>query len=136
MVLRQAIEALFPCEAQQRREACAKSSRGEMLLALEHACSCPDGLCTQQRCRAIKQLVNHLVTCQVRNVQRCGMCRKVGCLLNVHASSCALPLGTCRVPGCEALHDRRSTAAQGQVAAEGGPAARLPCAMEQQRSCC
>jgi len=73
------------------------------LRALVHASSCKEGeACEEPACRKMTQLLQHRTLCQVRVRGGCEVCRRVLCLVQMHAKECTAP-GSCPVPHCEDL---------------------------------
>lgn len=78
-----------------------KHSLHLFLEALVHASSCDDRECDTAPCRKMKDLLKHRLNCQVRVRGGCEVCRRVLCLVQMHARNCRLP--NCRVPHCDDL---------------------------------
>ena len=60
----------------------------------------------------VRQLFQHAVQCLLKVTGGCQMCKKMWCLLNLHAKSCSR--ADCPVPRCRELKElrRRQTARQ------------------------
>ncbi len=75
------------------------------LALLVHACSCHNPQCSSTSCRKVRALFQHAVQCQQKVTGGCHLCKKMWCLLNLHAKSCTT--SDCPVPRCrweEARH--------------------------------
>lgn len=94
----------------ERRERNEQLQRTMTLLV--HACSCNNPACSSNSCRKVRQLFQHAVGCQLKVTGGCQMCKKMWCLLNLHAKSCTR--ADCPVPRCRELKElrRRQTARQ------------------------
>jgi E1A/CREB-binding protein len=66
---------------------------------LKHACSCQDSNCSSSSCRKVRALFQHAVHCQLKVTGGCPHCKKMWCLLTLHAKSCVEP--NCPVPRCK-----------------------------------
>lgn len=82
---------------QERRERNEQLQRTMALLV--HACSCGNQECPSTSCRKVKQLFQHAVNCVNKVTGGCALCKKMWCLLNLHAKSCSRP--DCPVPRCK-----------------------------------
>eukprot|EP00878_Enallax_costatus_P031506 GHUV01034456.1.p1 GENE.GHUV01034456.1~~GHUV01034456.1.p1 ORF type:complete len:308 (+),score=93.52 GHUV01034456.1:203-1126(+) len=80
------------------------------LALLVHACSCHNPQCSSTSCRKVRALFQHAVQCQQKVTGGCHLCKKMWCLLNLHAKSCTT--SDCPVPRCRELKElrRRQTA--------------------------
>ena len=63
---------------------------------LVHACDCKNPNCSSSSCRKVRQLFQHAVQCQLKVTGGCQLCKKMWCLLNLHAKSCTN--ANCSVP--------------------------------------
>jgi E1A/CREB-binding protein len=88
---------------QERAERAAQLQRTLQLLV--HACSCNNPQCGSSSCRKVRQLFQHAVQCQLKVTGGCQLCKKMWCLLNLHAKSCTA--AECPVPRCRELRDLR-----------------------------
>lgn len=68
------------------------------LALLVHACSCHNPQCGSTSCRKVRALFQHAVQCQLKVTGGCHLCKKMWCLLNLHAKSCTT--SDCPVPRC------------------------------------
>lgn len=68
------------------------------LQLLVHACSCHNPQCASTSCRKVRALFQHAVQCQQKVTGGCHLCKKMWCLLNLHAKSCTT--SDCPVPRC------------------------------------
>ncbi|KIY94311.1 E1A/CREB-binding protein [Monoraphidium neglectum] len=95
---------------QERAERAAQLQKTLQLLV--HACSCNNPQCGSNSCRKVRQLFQHAVQCQLRVTGGCQLCKKMWCLLNLHAKGCTTT--DCPVPRCRELRDlkRRQAARQ------------------------
>ncbi|GBG24486.1 Histone acetyltransferase HAC5 [Hondaea fermentalgiana] len=71
------------------------------LEALVHSSQCNNPECSKAPCKKMKDLLKHRMTCEVRVRGGCEICRRVLCLVQMHARNCHTP--NCRVPHCEDL---------------------------------
>lgn len=80
------------------------------LALLVHACSCHNPQCGSTSCRKVRALFQHAVQCTQKVTGGCHLCKKMWCLLNLHAKSCTT--SDCPVPRCRELKElrRRQTA--------------------------
>ena len=86
------------------------------LRALVHASSCQNPMCAEQACKKMKELLSHRLRCTIRVRKGCEICRRVLCLVQMHARTCqATP---CPVPHCDDLkrHHAQQQQAQAQAA--------------------
>eukprot|EP00879_Flechtneria_rotunda_P004691 GHRR01004955.1.p1 GENE.GHRR01004955.1~~GHRR01004955.1.p1 ORF type:complete len:1088 (+),score=359.45 GHRR01004955.1:402-3266(+) len=92
-------------ERQERSQQLQKT-----LALLVHACSCHNPQCSSTSCRKVRALFQHAVQCQQKVTGGCPLCKKMWCLLNLHAKSCTV--SDCPVPRCRELKElrRRQTA--------------------------
>ncbi len=81
----------------ERRERHEQLQRTLQLLV--HACSCQNTQCGSNSCRKVKQLFQHAVQCTAKVTGGCQLCKKMWCLLNLHAKSCTR--ADCPVPRCK-----------------------------------
>jgi E1A/CREB-binding protein len=65
---------------------------------LVHSCNCNNPSCSSSSCRRLRQLFAHAVSCEVKVTGGCTVCKKMWCLLNLHAKSCTS--SDCAVPRC------------------------------------
>jgi hypothetical protein len=88
-------------ETRQRLTEAERRERSEQmqktLALLVHACNCNG--CSSNSCAKVKQLFQHAVNCQARVTGNCQLCKKMWCLLNLHAKGCTR--ADCRVPRCK-----------------------------------
>jgi E1A/CREB-binding protein len=68
------------------------------LTLLVHACSCHNPQCGSTSCRKVRALFQHVVQCTQKVTGGCHLCKKMWCLLNLHAKSCTT--SDCPVPRC------------------------------------
>jgi len=87
-------------EEQKKR---AENLQRTMMLVV-HACSCTGVNCQSTRCRKLKQLFQHTITCEKKVAGGCGTCKTIWTLLNLHARECTET--DCRVPKCRELRSR------------------------------
>ena len=87
----------------ERAERAAQLQKTLQLLV--HACSCNNPACGSNSCRKVRQLFQHAVQCQLKVTGGCQLCKKMWCLLNLHAKSCTA--AECPVPRCRELRDLR-----------------------------
>ncbi|KAG2482629.1 hypothetical protein HYH03_018437 [Edaphochlamys debaryana] len=96
-------------ETRQRLTEAERRERNEQLqktlALLVHACSCQNQACGSNSCRKVKQLFQHAVHCQAKVTGGCQLCKKMWCLLNLHAKSCTR--ADCSVPRCKELKELR-----------------------------
>jgi len=102
-----------------------KHSLSLFLQALVHSATCDDDYCNEAPCKKMKGLLRHRMNCTVRVRGGCEICRRVLCLVQMHARSCKIP--SCRVPHCEDLkaHIRQQLAQQRQAQMQAQERARL-----------
>jgi E1A/CREB-binding protein len=81
----------------ERKERQVHAQRTMQLLV--HACSCNSSACTSNSCRKVRQLFQHAVQCQQKVTGGCHYCRRMWCLLNLHAKHCTK--ADCNVPRCK-----------------------------------
>jgi hypothetical protein len=81
---------------QERAERAAQLQKTLQLLV--HACSCNNPQCGSNSCRKVRQLFQHAVQCQLKVTGGCQLCKKMWCLLNLHAKGCTTT--DCPVPRC------------------------------------
>lgn len=82
----------------------------ELLL---HACSCR-GPCPSENCSRMKTLLAHGASCKVTVRNGCALCKRVWCLLTLHARHCQREM--CPVPRCVQLREQTmNTQANGAV---------------------
>jgi hypothetical protein len=78
-----------------------KNSLQLFLQALVHSSKCNDPNCSEPPCRKMKELLKHRRDCNVRVRGGCEICRRVLCLVQMHARACKQQ--GCTVPHCEDL---------------------------------
>eukprot|EP00516_Mucochytrium_quahogii_P005909 CAMPEP_0203747238 /NCGR_PEP_ID=MMETSP0098-20131031/2444_1 /ASSEMBLY_ACC=CAM_ASM_000208 /TAXON_ID=96639 /ORGANISM=" , Strain NY0313808BC1" /LENGTH=1738 /DNA_ID=CAMNT_0050635603 /DNA_START=601 /DNA_END=5817 /DNA_ORIENTATION=+ len=78
-----------------------KHSLALFLQALVHSSTCSDPTCKEAPCKKMKDLLKHRMNCEVRVRGGCEICRRVLCLVQMHARQCKAK--DCRVPHCEDL---------------------------------
>jgi hypothetical protein len=94
----------------ERQERAQQLQRTMALLV--HACACADPDCASTSCRKVRNLFNHAVGCALKVTGGCPLCKKMWCLLNLHARSCTAG-SNCPVPRCPELKElKRRTAAR------------------------
>jgi hypothetical protein len=76
------------------------------LALLVHACSCHNPQCGSTSCRKVRALFQHAVQCTLKVTGGCHLCKKMWCLLNLHAKSCTT--SDCPVPRCRWVGRSRS----------------------------
>jgi len=69
--------------------------------ALVHSSTCNDPNCREPPCPKMKNLLRHRQNCEIRVRGGCEICRRVLCLVQMHARECKTE--RCRVPHCEDL---------------------------------
>ncbi len=79
-------------ETRMRMTEAERRERNENLqrtmLLLVHACSCTNPECTSTSCRKVQALFRHAVQCELKIQGNCATCKKMWCLLTLHAKSC------------------------------------------------
>mmetsp|Transcript_12268 Transcript_12268/g.14887 ORF Transcript_12268/g.14887 Transcript_12268/m.14887 type:complete len:502 (-) Transcript_12268:164-1669(-) len=78
-----------------------KHSLQLFLQALVHASACGEVSCDNAPCKKMKDLLAHRLNCKVRVRGGCEVCRRVLCLVQMHARSCTKK--QCKVPHCDDL---------------------------------
>lgn len=71
----------------------------KMLELLVHASQCGLSACQYPKCRSVKGLFRHGMTCKVRASGGCNLCKRMWYLLQLHARACKE--SECRVPRCK-----------------------------------
>lgn len=71
----------------------------KMLELLVHASQCGMAACLYPKCRSVKGLFRHGMTCKVRASGGCNLCKRMWYLLQLHARACKE--SECRVPRCK-----------------------------------
>lgn len=97
-----------------------KHSLQLFLQALVHASSCDSSDCGQAPCKKMKELLTHRLNCKIRVRGGCEVCRRVLCLVQMHARNCSLK--QCRVPHCD---DLKAHIAQQKAQAEANARRRI-----------
>lgn len=105
-----------------------KRSLQVFLNALVHASSCEDQDCSEASCTKMKDLLKHRQQCTTRVRGGCEICRRVLCLVQMHARGSdetpACSLDNCPVPHCLDLkkHLKQKDESQAAAAAAAGHA--------------
>ncbi|KAH9251081.1 hypothetical protein BASA81_011156 [Batrachochytrium salamandrivorans] len=109
-----------------------KRSLQVFLNALVHASSCEDQDCSEASCTKMKDLLKHRQQCTTRVRGGCEICRRVLCLVQMHARGSdetpACSLDNCPVPHCLDLKKHLKQKDESQAAAAAAAAAGHPTA--------
>ncbi|PKA49281.1 Histone acetyltransferase HAC1 [Apostasia shenzhenica] len=71
--------------------------------ALLHSSKCSSSSCTYRHCRRLKAVFQHGVNCNIRQKGGCNLCKKMWCIILMHARSCTKLV--CSVPRCKDIRE-------------------------------
>lgn len=80
---------------------------------VEHAAGCVNAACASTSCAKVRQMFQHVFTCQVRSSGGCSTCKKMWMLCMLHAKNCTKH-GDCPVPKCREIKELRRKQASRQ----------------------
>lgn len=98
------IDLEAPTDASNEERARAIKTHLELLV---HAASCEGPPhCSLNNCQRMKELFEHVKTCDVTVKNGCKVCSRLLSLMSMHARACTNPRGECPIPFCDRFRER------------------------------